>query len=93
MKKEEELKKGCGIKVFHSLDGYDNTEICGEHLGDGSIILCPDCNSELKGIQEERERINERIENQIKHHWEWLKKEKPEEVIKFILAIINKNEK
>ena len=44
---EEELKKGCGKKYVHS-QGYD---ICGEHYGDGSVALCPNCSGKLEGFQ------------------------------------------
>lgn len=56
---EEELKKGCGKKYVHS-QGYD---ICGEHYGDGSVALCPNCSGKLEGFQKGKlEAIEDELE-------------------------------
>lgn len=44
-KTEEKLKKGCGQKTYHSLDGYNDKEYCRE------FYLCKECELELKGYQ------------------------------------------
>ncbi len=72
MDRKEELKKGCG-KIFMYIKYFNDKRVCGqmEDLKHSEhIILCPECEAELKGIEETEKRLNN----------EWLNKLLPEQL-------------